>query len=180
MLSVGLGGDQFMRIIKRILMGIALLAWGTANASTVLSATDGDVNFLFNALPDGIELFMFDDDDNNNFADAGNSLLVPIPSIVGIAGPISGNFLASNTNGNLTLTTSPDFVLAVLDGGAWVGDTNAVFSGDGNAVELTFATSGGVFVVDVAQTLVAVPVPAAVWLFGSGLLGLVGIGRRRN
>ncbi len=29
-------------------------------------------------------------------------------------------------------------------------------------------------------TVTAVPVPAAVWLFGSGLLGLVGIARRRN
>jgi hypothetical protein len=29
-------------------------------------------------------------------------------------------------------------------------------------------------------TVSAVPVPAAVWLFGSGLLGLVGIGRRRK
>ena len=27
---------------------------------------------------------------------------------------------------------------------------------------------------------VAVPVPAAVWLFGSGLLGLVGVARRRR
>jgi hypothetical protein len=26
----------------------------------------------------------------------------------------------------------------------------------------------------------AVPVPAAVWLFGSGLLGLVGISRRKK
>jgi hypothetical protein len=26
----------------------------------------------------------------------------------------------------------------------------------------------------------SVPIPAAVWLFGSGLLGLAGIGRRRN
>jgi len=174
-----------MRIIRRILTGIALLAWGTANASTVLSATDGDVNFLFDPLTAGIELFMFDDDDNNDFA-AGNNLLVPIPSIVGIAGPISGNFLASNTNGILTLTTAPDFVLAVFDSnlaggnGAWVGDTGAVVLGNGNAVQLTFDTSGGVLVVDVAKTLVTVPVPAAVWLFGSGLLGMVGIARRRS
>jgi len=29
-------------------------------------------------------------------------------------------------------------------------------------------------------TTTAVPVPAAAWLFGSGLLGLVGVARRRN
>ena len=29
-------------------------------------------------------------------------------------------------------------------------------------------------------TATAVPVPAAVWLFGSGLLGLVGVARRRG
>jgi hypothetical protein len=139
------------------------------------------VNFLFTPLPAGVSLHMFDDDDNNNFAAALGNLEVPIPSAVGISGPQSGNFLASNTNGTLTLTTAPDFVLAVLDtnleGGTWVGDSNAVFFGNGNAVELTFATSGGVFIVDVVQPL---PVPASVWLFGSGLLGLVGIGRRRN
>jgi hypothetical protein len=29
-------------------------------------------------------------------------------------------------------------------------------------------------------SLTAVPVPAAVWLFGSGILGLVGVARRRK
>ena len=29
-------------------------------------------------------------------------------------------------------------------------------------------------------TITAVPVPAAVWLFGSGLIGLVGIARRKK
>jgi hypothetical protein len=30
------------------------------------------------------------------------------------------------------------------------------------------------------EAVTAVPLPAAVWLFGSGLLGLAGIGRRRS
>ncbi len=38
---------------------------------------------------------------------------------------------------------------------------------------VTFTSESGVF-------LTAVPVPAAVWLFGSGLLGLIGIARRRS
>ena len=166
--------------IKNIVMGIALLASGTANASTVLSATDGDVNFLFAPLPSGVTMYMFDDDDNNNFATAGNSLLVPIPSTVGISGPQSGDYLASNSNGNLTLTTAPNFVMAVFDtnlgGGTWVGDSNPVYYGNGNSAQLTFNLSGGVLVVDVQ----AIPVPAAVWLFGSGLLGLIGIARRKK
>jgi hypothetical protein len=29
-------------------------------------------------------------------------------------------------------------------------------------------------------TLTVVPIPAAAWLFGSGLLGLVGVARRRR
>jgi hypothetical protein len=33
---------------------------------------------------------------------------------------------------------------------------------------------------DACPTVAAVPVPAAVWLFGSGLLGLVGIARRKK
>ena len=32
----------------------------------------------------------------------------------------------------------------------------------------------------VGLTITAVPVPAAVWLFGSGLLGLAGFARRRT
>jgi len=30
------------------------------------------------------------------------------------------------------------------------------------------------------ETIVGVPIPAAVWLFGSGLIGLIGIARRRQ
>lgn len=44
--------------------------------------------------------------------------------------------------------------------------------GTGNAFEYFYSES--------AQSISAVPVPAAVWLFGSGLLGLIGIARRKK
>jgi hypothetical protein len=34
--------------------------------------------------------------------------------------------------------------------------------------------------IPIVGTITSVPLPAAVWLFGSGLLGLVGIARRKN
>ena len=38
----------------------------------------------------------------------------------------------------------------------------------------------GTWQVDSYSDVSAVPVPAAIWLFGSGLIGLAGIGRRKN
>lgn len=56
---------------------------------------------------------------------------------------------------------------------AYTGSTLAGFSGAGNAsFNYSIATTG-------LSAATVVPVPAAVWLFGSGLLGLVGVARRK-
>jgi hypothetical protein len=34
--------------------------------------------------------------------------------------------------------------------------------------------------ISITADVAAVPVPAAVWLFGSGLLGLIGVARRKK
>lgn len=49
-------------------------------------------------------------------------------------------------------------------------DANSDFSQDGDAI---FSNFGNIYSTSV------VPVPAAAWLFGSGLLGLVGVARRK-
>lgn len=58
---------------------------------------------------------------------------------------------------------------------------NTVYGLDYNFVEdpATPVNVYGVFLVQ-GQSVSAVPVPAAVWLFGSGLLGLIGIARRKK
>ena len=51
-------------------------------------------------------------------------------------------------------------------------------SGSGNFDDNAVYTAGSALVR--TSTLSAVPIPAAVWLFGSGLLGLVGVARRKK
>ena len=70
------------------------------------------------------------------------------------------------TNGGLTYTSTP-----VTDSNG----TNAV----GGLAMLSDSSFPG-FNANFNFTAAAVPVPAAVWLFGSGLLGLVGVARRKK
>jgi hypothetical protein len=161
------------------LMGIvSILTVGKVNAATVFAPTDGDVNFLLGDLL-GAQLAIFDDEDQTY---QGSSLGVVIGDVVGFAGPNGvGNHTATNTStaASILLTGSSNFILGLsTDGGtSWLADA-AVVSLGANAYSVTFGTGANVIEVDV-QIVPPVPVPAAVWLFGSGLLGLVGVARRK-
>jgi hypothetical protein len=160
---------------KKLLIGIALTVCGSANAATIFAPTDADVNFLFGSLGGGT-LAMFDDSDQGY---SGLNLVVDVPGIVGITGPFTNNdHIATNGNGTLTLTGSDQFILGLNIGGTWLTDTSVVSQG-ANAYQVSFNNAGTVVQVDV-RVVSAIPVPAAVWLFGSGLLGLVGIARRKK
>jgi hypothetical protein len=71
--------------------------------------------------------------------------------------------IAGNTAHNPFADQTATFTLALAGVTADTLISNVVFS---------FGTETG--------TNVAVPIPAAIWLFGSGLLGLIGIARRRQ
>ena len=163
-----------------------------ANASTILFPTDGDVNFFgpSNFIESGFSLAIFDDSEavasgaqitsstgmlvvnmtDGTFVDGG------VIDFLGNVG-VGGAYQASNQVVLFDFVGSnDDFIVGLsTDGGAtWFADTG--FTGNpGNSGVMTFNVAGETFLVDVQS----VPVPAAVWLFGSGLLGLVGVARRR-
>jgi len=78
---------------------------------------------------------------------------------------------------NADLTYTGGTLVGSLGGGRIEGSlfANLGFSNGQSLLGETFTASGGI-----AKIGAVVPVPAAVWLFGSGLLGLVGIARRKT
>ena len=85
------------------------------------------------------------------------------------------------------LSLTPDTFSSVLDSSA-----RPDFSVNGGPITLGFfranSTEGGGYVIDAGidnwsitiNSANAVPVPAAIWLFGAGLISLIGIARRNN
>jgi hypothetical protein len=94
----------------------------------------------------------------------GNTCGNPEGLIIG-PGPYTNaqGSIAGNDAHNPFVNRSAEFTLGVL------GATAATLISD---VVLSFGTESGVNV--------PIPIPAAVWLFGSGLLGLIAIARRRQ
>ena len=86
----------------------------------------------------------------------------------------SGNFdiitLAFNAFSPAGVTTNISFI---ANQPAWVDENNVAF-----APTLQPNYVGAIISITTPEGLV--PVPAAVWLFGSGLLGLVGMARRKK
>jgi len=162
--------------INYCLLGMfSLFAVMRVDAATVFSPVDGNVNYLFGNLQGG-SLAMFDDSDQTYL---GPSLTITVPSIVGITGPFANNdYVAANTQGILTLSGSNHFILGLNVGGVWLPDSSITSVG-GNSYIVVFGSGADLVQVDV-QVVPQVPVPAAVWLFGSGLLGLVGVLRRKG
>lgn len=124
---------------------------------------------------------------NNNLAlvaDDTNGLIPDgVYDWIEILGSTASDVSGPNTPGN-----GQEWTLAIFaDDANWFSDGSVIpdffpasytallvgfdFDSSGNEIGAAFAT------VD-TLTVSAVPVPAAVWLFGSGLLGLIGVARR--
>ena len=171
---------------KRFFLGLAFALSSSANAGTILVPTDGDVNFFVqDPFPYTLAIF-----DNNFFGGSsstdGLEVILSGPVLGTLGGTInfsneippagSGNYTATNANSqSLALSGGNDFMVGIWDGSNWIMDSGSTTL-PANSAQLSFDVGGDVLAVDVA----VVPVPAAVWLFGSGLVGLASIARRRS
>ena len=82
-------------------------------------------------------------------------------------GPVAPGIYAASTTGGTQVSLDTIFD-GVLSGGDWtlfISDNEGLDTGQFDSWEIN---------------VTVVPVPAAVWLFGSGLIGLIGIARRKK
>ncbi len=79
-----------------------------------------------------------------------------------------------------TVAANPDLVNQMIYGdcsvGSLMGQAKGCMAGEPTGSSLMAATAGSLEITQVA----AVPVPGAVWLFGSALMGLLGVNRRKS
>ena len=103
-----------------------------------------------------------------------------VPGTPGLSVLGESNLSLGLNAGQTTLTDSISFTLNPGDeifvwAGIEAGGTRGGFGDAFNTLSMSFSDDTGIAPSDIS----AVPVPAAVWLFGSGLLGLVGVARRK-
>lgn len=176
--------------IRNFLAALALcLTAASAQASTILQPTDTNVNFFTDSINfvdfPGYTIGVFDAGDFG-----GTALVVDmLPSIFGLHGgtidifPFSSvpvaDYFANNGTDTIGLGSTNDFIVGLsIDGGmSWMMDAGVSYSANGDIASLMFVDSGTVIAIDVVVS--PVPVPAAAWLFGTGLIGLAGVARRR-
>jgi len=185
-----------MKSILRLLTATLLLVGLGSGAQAALVTFNLTGSVTYDDTGDGSNVFglsvgdpvtatgTFDDSliGGNIISGSGTIAVSSIPDLVITVG--SEIFTASDDNGSGLLTIISG---TVIDG---IGPAGFVYSGTNpnlftsDATETFIGTEDNynsqIFGTWNTFTLTPVPVPAAVWLFGSGLLGLVGVARRKR
>ena len=130
----------------------------------------------------------------NGPSSAADTLTIYSSDINSIAAPsgfVDGTFAEVDFS-SLRMTLDAPLLGLIIDTGLWPINTGSDFgtydSGTdlfslGWATDFTYGEFGelsGSVIVELGGNLTTVPVPAAVWLFGSGLVALFGIRRRKS
>lgn len=178
--------------ISKLLAGLALFAATiSANASLVSFTLEGLVTYddtgngtnIF-GLPVGdtsvVATGTFNDSliGGNIVSGSGTIFVSAIPDLMITVGTQTFTAADDNGSGQLNIING-----TVIDGNDPAGFVYAGTNGNGNDftsdASENFIGNSSIFGNWTTFNLTPVPIPAAVWLFGSGLIGLVGIARRK-
>lgn len=169
-------GVNFQSIGGGLMLGAMTFSWGTEVISTQI-VLDG--SGLFTALGGGLPPVGAVLSTDGYCTTVGSGCATPASGGILKAGLIGPSPIATstfNTAGQTGAgTTLGQLSLGSDDGIGGSPMDNSSFSGFNANFDMTSVT-----VTAVTSEVSAVPVPAAVWLFGSGLIGLVGVARRRK
>ena len=99
-------------------------------------------------------------------------------SRVGDAGTISDPTLRRIQFGNLFVTPIEITGFTLITTGSTLSSSAITF--DAHSVTVNFASTAWATGSSASIVLETVPIPAAVWLFGSGIIGLIGLARRKK
>ncbi len=186
-----------MKIKHIIAAATFMLATSAATATTIWAPTNIDIDFIQLDLPglstNGGNLALFDDSDTG-FANAlvigqnGGQVVFTDNNDGSWNAEV---FNVSNTSGgSITLSGDNSFSLGMDWGAGYYGDSNASLLSSPDTYLVVFdgtdaqggRISGNTLAADlgIGTPILAVPVPAAAWLFGAGLIGLVSVARRKK
>jgi hypothetical protein len=160
-----------------------LLSGGSASAaavSCVATGNSGNHTYTIDTTPNSQ---CWDYDDGNVPPDIVNNVLPPVPYDDALNVPVGYSALGSgavnlNSDGTFSLNvqSSDPFILFLKQADTWAAFVLGAYSG-------TWSIDGkqGISHWDLyGNSATTVPIPPAALLLGSGLLGLIGIGRRRK
>jgi len=192
-----------MKFWKLVLAVTALVLSSSVNASLVISdysLTDNSISFNVTGTIDGPApeagnlrfLFLVDVNGNGNYDTSSVFDEATITSNISVNGVSNGvdDFWIENDDDPAAfedrLTMNRDVgwadgdVLSGIFSATWTTNINSSAVSDG--LEFRWGRNNGTAMEGALQGLgvAAVPIPGAVWLFGSGLIGLIGFAKRNR
>ena len=192
--SHGIAGDGWAGIMGINVSGSTFTVDGVSSMSGTIDQATGDMNFdptgRFGAVS-GLGGTLYNEAWNLNPGATTYQHLSTVSASSGSTVGVDTNTIDGNP---FALISGTSNYAGTLVSGGWVGDAWTGFTGDGYFevwkaellstsaphsgfnVDPIIGTAGGTF----AEKVAPVPIPAAAWLFGSGLIGLVGIARRKK
>ncbi len=180
---LGNRGKRMNKPIQLFLCIVALVGVGfsgSAAAATVYVPTDGNVNTIDLKFTSPGSFAIFDADNTALDTSLGYLELDSDGFDTVTFEQVGTDWLLTGSADTFTLSGSAEFIIAYNDTSSWLSDTGVNVLSEDISTLLFLGGSIKLRVIDAEVAPMApVPVPGAVFMMGSGLIGLAGVARRR-